>query len=91
MAQHPEAVREAEIVFEKAARATWSNIPNAAMENFFGIMKTEMFYGYEFEFKSLESLKKAMEEYIDYYNNRRIKSKLKGMSPVEFREHSCQN
>ena len=34
MAQHPEAVREAEIVFEKAARATWSNIPNAAMENF---------------------------------------------------------
>jgi putative transposase len=54
-------------------------------------MKTEMFYGYEFEFKSLESLKKAMEEYIDYYNNRRIKSKLKGMSPVEFREHSCQN
>jgi putative transposase len=66
-------------------------LDNSVMENFFGIMKTEMFYGHEFEFKSMESLKRAMEEYIDYYNNRRIKSKLKGMSPVEFREHSCQN
>jgi putative transposase len=66
-------------------------LDNSVMENFFGIMKTEMFYGHEFEFGSLDSLKRAMEEYIDYYNNRRIKSKLKGMSPVEFREHSCQN
>lgn len=42
------------------------------MENFFGKMKNEMFYGHEDEFKSLEELQKAMEEYIDYYNTERI-------------------
>ncbi len=42
------------------------------MENFFGKMKNEMFYGHEYEFKSLNVLKKAMEEYIAYYNTERI-------------------
>ncbi|MGN1297700.1 MAG: IS3 family transposase [Clostridia bacterium] len=36
----------------------------------------------------MEELKKDIIEYIDYYNNIRIKSKLKGMSPVKYREHS---
>ena len=42
------------------------------MENFFGKMKNEMFYGHEYEFKSLNVLKEAMEEYIAYYNTERI-------------------
>ena len=36
----------------------------------------------------LDKLKKELIEYIEYYNNRRIKSKLNGMSPVQYREHS---
>ena len=39
------------------------------MENFYGKMKNEMFYGHEYEFTSLDELQKSMEEYIDYYNN----------------------
>jgi putative transposase len=63
-------------------------LDNSVMENFFGIMKNEMFYGYEYTFKSLEELKNAMIEYIDYYNKRRIKSKLKGLSPYFYRQQS---
>ena len=37
----------------------------------------------------MNTIKNAVEEYIEYYNNRRIKSKLKGMSPVQYRKHSC--
>ena len=65
-------------------------LDNSLMENFFGIMKTEMFYEHESEFKTLEDLRKAMEEYITYYNEKRIKLKLKGMSPVQYRIHSLQ-
>lgn len=50
---------------------------NGMMESFFGILKSEMFYGYEKTFQSLEKLEKAIVEYIDYYNNKRIKVKLK--------------
>ncbi|MBQ2138085.1 MAG: IS3 family transposase, partial [Erysipelotrichaceae bacterium] len=59
---------------------------NSLMENFFGIMKNEMYYGYEF--KTLEELKKAMEEYIAYYNTERINIKRKGLSPLAFRQQS---
>lgn len=62
-------------------------LDNAMMENFFGIIKTEMFYGYEKTFPSLEALKLAIVEYIEYYNHKRIKLRLNGMSPVEFREY----
>ena len=50
---------------------------NGMMESFFGILKSEMFYGYEKTFKSIEHLKQAIVEYIKYYNNKRIKVKLK--------------
>ena len=50
---------------------------NGMMESFFGILKSEMFYGYERTFKSLSQLEKAIVDYIDYYNNKRIKVKLK--------------
>jgi len=47
------------------------------MENLFGIMKNEMFYGHEYEFKTLEDLKMAMEEYIYYYNNQMYNTGIK--------------
>ena len=61
---------------------------NGMMESFFGILKSEMFYGYENHFRSLEDLEQAIVNYIDYYNNKRIKVKLKGLSPVQYRTKS---
>lgn len=63
-------------------------LDNSPMENFFGIMKNEMFYGHEYEFKSLEELEKAMIEYIEYYNSKRITEKTKGLPPVLYRRQS---
>ena len=56
---------------------------NSVMENFFGIMKQEMYYG--MVYYSYEELKEAIEKYIKYYNEKRIKEKLGWMSPVEYR------
>lgn len=63
-------------------------LDNSVMESFFGIMKNEMFYGHEKEFKTFEQFKNAVAEYIDYYNNFRIKIKTKWMPPAKFREAS---
>jgi len=63
-------------------------LDNSPMENFFGKMKNEMFYGYEYTFQTLEDLKIAMEEYIEYYNTQRITTKLKGLTPVQYRIQS---
>ena len=63
-------------------------LDNSLMENFFGVMKNEMFYGHEYEFKTLEDLEKAIIEYIEYYNKQRITVKLKGLSPYEYRQQS---
>lgn len=51
-------------------------LDNAMAENFFGIMKSELLYAEKFE--SPEAFIKALNEYIDYYNNKRIKSRLNG-------------
>ena len=59
---------------------------NSVMENFFGILKSEFFHNRRFS--SIEHFSKELSEYIDYYNNRRIKLKLKGLSPVQFRTQS---
>lgn len=61
-------------------------LDNSVMENFFGLLKTEMFYKQEFE--SVEQLIKEIDKYIYYYNNKRIKCRLNGMSPVQYRLHS---
>lgn len=58
-------------------------LDNAMAENFFGIMKSELLYAEKF--KTAEDFIKALEEYIEYYNNKRIKSRLKGKSPVKYR------
>ena len=59
-------------------------LDNAMAENFFGIMKSELLYANKF--KSGDAFIHALNEYIDYYNNRRIKLRLKGLSPVEYRK-----
>ena len=59
---------------------------NSVMENFFGIMKSEFLYLKEFE--SVEHFKIELEKYITYYNTKRIKAKLKGMSPIQYRMHA---
>lgn len=58
-------------------------LDNAMAENFFGIMKSELLYSEKFE--SPEAFMKALDDYIVYYNNRRIKLRLKGKSPVQYR------
>ena len=62
-------------------------LDNAVMENFFAILKTELFYLQKFT--SYEELQKAIIEYVHYYNNDRIKLKLKGLSPVQYRTQAA--
>lgn len=63
-------------------------LDNSPMENFFGLMKQEMYYGEAL--CSYEELKNRIEDYIHYYNNKRIKQKLAGMSPIQYRIHTSQ-
>lgn len=56
------------------------------MKNFFGLLKSELLYLWEFNF--IEEFWIELEKYIDYYNNKRIKAKLKGLSPVQYRIQS---
>ncbi len=58
-------------------------LDNAAMESFFGTLKSEFFYLKRFE--SIEELKAGLDEYIHYYNHDRIKLRLNGLSPVDYR------
>ena len=58
-------------------------LDNAMMENFFGLMKNELLYLQEWD--SIDQFKKALRKYIRYYNNDRIKLRLKGKSPVQYR------
>lgn len=62
---------------------------NAAMENFFGILKQEIYYGEPL--RSYEELKEKIEKSIVYYNNERIKEKLAGLSPVQYRNQASQS
>ena len=75
---------------EKGIRQSMSRkgncLDNSLAENFFSLLKSELFYMKEY--KTIEELEKDIIEYIDYYNNKRIKGKLKGMSPVQYRVHS---
>jgi putative transposase len=56
---------------------------NASMESFFGVLKTEFFYLNKFD--SVDALRDGLADYIHYYNHDRIKLKLKGLSPVQYR------
>ncbi len=65
-----------------------NSIDNGMMENFFGLLKTEMFYDQENNYKTIDELILAIDDYIKYYNYDRIKVKLKGLSPVNYRLQS---
>ena len=60
-------------------------LDNAVIENFFGTLKSELFYMKEYE--SIQQLKNDIKDYISYYNKKRIKLNLNGMSPTEYRAH----
>ncbi|WP_153000579.1 IS3 family transposase, partial [Pseudomonas syringae] len=62
-------------------------LDNAAMESFFGTLKSEFFYLKQFE--SIDELKAGLDEYIHYYNHDRIKLKLNGQSPVKYRAQAA--
>lgn len=64
-------------------------LDNAVIENFFGIIKSELFYLKKYS--SVDDLKKEIKEYIIYYNNDRIKLNLNGMSPIQYRAHHYRN
>ncbi|MDR6585441.1 transposase InsO family protein [Herbaspirillum frisingense] len=63
-------------------------LDNAAMESFFGTLKSECFY--LTRFSSIEQLQIELRKYMHYYNHHRIKSKLKGLSPVQYRTQSLR-
>ena len=61
-------------------------LDNSSIENFFGRLKVEMFFGEKFQ--TTAEFIRCLEEYIVYYNNERISLKLKAMSPIQYRTHS---
>ena len=75
---------------EKGIRQSMSRkgncLDNAVMENFFGLLKSELLYLQEFE--SMEHFKLELNAYLDYYNNQRIKAKLKGLPPAIHRQQA---
>ncbi len=73
-------------VFQSMSRKA-TCLDNASMESFFHIMKAEMM---DIHYVKKADLIQSMTEWIDFYNNRRIKTKLNGKSPVKYRELSVQ-
>ena len=75
---------------EKGVRQSMSRkgncLDNAVIENFFGLLKSELLYLQEFQ--SMEHFKQELIEYLDYYNNRRIKAKRKGLPPAIHRQQA---
>ena len=80
--------RYQQMLKEKGIRQSMSRkgncLDNAVMENFFGLLKSELLYLQEFD--SMEQFKQELIDYLDYYNNRRIKAKLKGLPPAIHRQ-----
>jgi transposase InsO family protein len=87
MSQYQNLLKEKGIVQSMSRKGNC--LDNAIIENFFGILKSEMFYTQKF--KSVEQLKQEIIKYIIYYNNQRIKSNLNKMSPIKYRAHYYQN
>jgi len=61
-------------------------LDNAVIENFFGLLKSELLYLQKFD--SIDQFKTELINYLDYYNNRRIKAKLKGLPPAIHRQQA---
>ena len=62
---------------------------NCIIITFFGRMKNEMFYGFEKDYSTFKKFQTAVEEYIDYYNNKRIQEKQNGCPLFNTGKHSC--
>ena len=77
---------------EKGIRQSMSRkgncLDNSVMENFFGLLKSELLYLQEF--KSVEHFKEELIKYLSWYNEKRIKVKLKGLTPLQFRNQSLK-
>ena len=75
---------------EKGIRQSMSRkgncLDNAVIESFFGVLKSELLYLQDFD--SMEHFKEELVLYLDYYNNRRIKAKLKGLPPALHRQQA---
>ena len=82
----------AEMLEDKGVRQSMSRkgncLDNAVMENFFGLLKTELLYLQDFD--SLEHFKAELIDYLYYYNNRRVKLKLKGLTTAQHRYQTLQ-
>ena len=61
-------------------------LDNAVVENFFGILKSELLYLQDFD--SMEHFQAELVAYLDYYNNRRVKENLKGLTPAQHRSQA---
>lgn len=61
-------------------------LDNAVIENFFGLLKSELLCLQKFD--SIDQFKAELAGYLDYYNNRRIKAKLKGLPPALHRQQT---
>ena len=64
-----------------------SSPDNAACEGFFGILKNEVFYGRSWIGVSPDDFDQELDDYINWYNCKRIKLSLGGLSPIEYRQH----
>lgn len=85
MREYQEALRKSKI--KQSMSRKGNCLDNAVMENFFGILKSELFYIEKFT--SIDQLQKEIIKYIEYYNNDRIKQKLNGLSPVMYRNQAA--
>ena len=82
---HYQAILEAKGIRQSMSRKG-NCLDNAVIENFFGLLKSELLYLQDFD--SMEHFKSELEDYLDYYNNRRIKTKLKGLTPAQHRSQT---
>lgn len=81
MPAYQRQLRERELVQSMSRKGNCHD--NAAMESFFGVLKSEFFYLNKFD--SVDALREGLADYIHYYNHNRIKLKLKRLSPVQYR------
>ncbi len=82
--QYQRMLREKDI--QQSMSRKGNCLDNAVIENFFGLLKSELLYLQEFQ--SMEHFKQELLDYLDYYNNRRIKAKLKGLPPAIHRRQA---
>lgn len=86
MKQYQHLLKEKRIIQNMSRKGNC--LDKAVIENFFGILKSELYYLNKF--KSIKHLKHEIIEYINYYNNERIELNLKEMSPIQYRAHYYQ-